>query len=303
MTTTIPMTTTTRVAAAAGCLLVALIPAAHAADTALLRLERSSAGDRNALIAAGVVLVAETEDALLAVGPPSSVESAAAAAGLAARVVDPDPEASEFALAGLRPGWSEVDLLACGEVVARGRDWLLLRGSGFAAPECRESPGWFLRILDMAPLAPTPEAPAWASRRQTPLPLVQEMVNQVDTAFVLGHWSAISESPGWTTRHSRSQGCFDAADYVHGLFSGLGLDAVLQPYRTDYAPNVIGTIPGRTIPDEVAIAIAHLDDLPSSGLAPGADDNASGTAMVTALAEIMSGYCFERTVKLIAVTG
>ncbi|HSN55093.1 MAG TPA: M20/M25/M40 family metallo-hydrolase, partial [Candidatus Sulfomarinibacteraceae bacterium] len=155
----------------------------------------------------------------------------------------------------------------------------------------------------MAPLAPTPESPPWASRRQTPSPLVQEMVDRVDTAFVLGHWSAISESPGWTTRHSRSQGCFDAADAVHGLFSGLGLDTGYQFHTSGYAPNVIGTIAGRTVPEEVAIAIAHLDDLPSSGLAPGADDNASGTAMVTALAEIMSGYCFERTVKLIAVTG
>ncbi len=66
---------------------------------------------------------------------------------------------------------------------------------------------------------------------------------------------------------------------------------------------MIGTLPGKTDPDKVYIMIGHLDDLPSSGNAPGADDNASGSATVTALAEIMSDYGFAYTVKFLAVTG
>jgi len=276
---------------------------AGAADPALVRIDRATDHDRNALIANGAVLIAETEDAFLALGPPEEVESIAASVSLASEVVDLFPAGATFALAGLRKGWGEADLRVCGEVVARGRDWLLLRGGGFASPECRESSGWFLHVLDMEALAPSPEPPPWADVRFTPLPLVQEMVDQVDTPFALAHWSALSQSPTWSTRYSLSQGCFDATVYVHDLFTGFGLDTSYQLHTGSYAPNVIGTIPGRTLPDEVVIAIGHLDDLPSSGTAPGADDNASGSAMVTALAEVMSGYCFDRTVKLITVTG
>jgi hypothetical protein len=136
-----------------------------------------------------------------------------------------------------------------------------------------------------------------------PDPLVQEMVDMVDTPTAMAHWTAIAESPTWTTRYSPSQGCEEAAAYIHDLFTGLGLQTEYQHHTSNYADNVIGTLRGMTEPDKVYIAIGHLDDLPSSGPAPGADDNASGTAMVTALAEVMSGYCFDRTVKFIAVTG
>ncbi len=83
----------------------------------------------------------------------------------------------------------------------------------------------------------------------------------------------------------------------------LGLDTEYQHYSSTYADNVVGTLVGATEPDQVYIAIGHIDDLPSSGSAPGADDNASGTAMVTAAAEAMACYHFARTVKFIAVTG
>jgi len=113
----------------------------------------------------------------------------------------------------------------------------------------------------------------------------------------------MSESTGWTTRHSTSQGCVDAAAYVHTLFSSFGLATEYQHHTSGHAENVIGSITGSVEPEKIYIAIGHLDDLPSSGLAPGADDNASGTAMVTALAEVMSDYCFVRTTRFIAVTG
>ena len=66
---------------------------------------------------------------------------------------------------------------------------------------------------------------------------------------------------------------------------------------------MIGTITGHTHPEQVVIVIGHIDDVPSSGVAPGADDNASGAATVVSAAQAMAPYTFEKTVKLIAVTG
>ncbi|MCP4897013.1 MAG: M28 family peptidase [bacterium] len=277
---------------------------AGAHDFSVVQIDRLSNDDRNAMIASGLTLIAETNDALLAVGPSAEIERAAATRALPTSVVDDEAGSGTFALVGLRPGWTESDLESCGRLIARGDDWLLLKAESFATLQCSESPGWFLRVLDLDPLQPiTQPTAARAPRIMAPIPLIQEMVDQTDTGFSLAHWAALSESPNWTTRVSSSQGCVDAAGYVHNLFSNLGLVTEYQHHTNNYADNVIGTLPGITLPDQVVIAIGHLDDLPSSGLAPGADDNASGTAMVTAVAEVMSGYCFDRTVKFLAVTG
>ena len=277
---------------------------AAADERLLIRIDKNSDLDRNALIEDGVTLVAETEDALLAIGAVAEINRAAAARSLTAEIVaEATEDGASFALVGLQPGFTEIDLLACGEVISRGDGWLLIQGTTLTTSGCLDSSGWFLRVLDLDPLAPIKPPPDVEPGRLLPNPLVQEMVDRVDGALTLSHWSALSESISWTTRHSRSQGCVDAASYVHDQFTSYGLGAEYQHHTDGYADNVIGTRLGLTEPDKVYIAIGHLDDLPSSGPAPGADDNASGTAMVTALAEIMSDYCFARTTKFIAVTG
>jgi len=70
-------------------------------------------------------------------------------------------------------------------------------------------------------------------------------------------------------------------------------------------PSVIATITGTTNSSEVVIVGGHLDSInlssPSSGRAPGADDNASGIAVVTETlrAIIASGFKPKRTIKFI----
>jgi leucyl aminopeptidase len=60
---------------------------------------------------------------------------------------------------------------------------------------------------------------------------------------------------------------------------------------------------GTLTPDVIVLITAHLDDMPSGGRAPGADDNASGSVGVMLAAEIMSQYRFERTVRFVFFTG
>jgi len=102
----------------------------------------------------------------------------------------------------------------------------------------------------------------------------------------------------------------------NGSVDGKGYDFVLQtsqslhygsnieedPYGTN-RKNLILTIPGQTTPNQIVGASAHLDDVPASGVAPGADDNASGSVMLLEVARLFRQFRFQRTVKIMFFTG
>lgn len=67
--------------------------------------------------------------------------------------------------------------------------------------------------------------------------------------------------------------------------------------------NVIATMSGASFSSEFVYVVAHIDNMPKTGFAPGADDNASGSAAVLALAEIMQGHVFARTIRFALFTG
>ena len=95
--------------------------------------------------------------------------------------------------------------------------------------------------------------------------------------------------------------------YLYEYLKGLGtLDSVkyaswsLDGYT---GRNVIGELTGTTRPSEIILLTAHMDDMPYGNLAPGADDNASGTAAVMMAARILGRYNFERTIRFVFFTG
>lgn len=72
--------------------------------------------------------------------------------------------------------------------------------------------------------------------------------------------------------------------------------------------NLIVTLPGSSLPNEVIVLSAHLDSIVvregnALEAAPGADDNATGVATLLEAARLFSGYQFERTIKIIFFTG
>lgn len=67
--------------------------------------------------------------------------------------------------------------------------------------------------------------------------------------------------------------------------------------------SVIATLPGTTRPEEIVLVTAHVDSYSETARAPGADDNASGSAAVLAFARIMDQYRFERTIRFVLFTG
>jgi hypothetical protein len=69
--------------------------------------------------------------------------------------------------------------------------------------------------------------------------------------------------------------------------------------------NLILTLPGETQPDEIVILSAHLDSTSEQPtvLAPGAEDNGSGSATLIEAARLFRTVRFERTIQIIWFTG
>lgn len=109
-----------------------------------------------------------------------------------------------------------------------------------------------------------------------------------------------------STRHTNAKPTLNRArDFCYEFFAALGLNPQRQSWNlagySDF--NIVATQPGAVTPDEQVLIVAHLDDMPSSGRAPGADDNASGSCAVLAAAAMLSQYQFARTIRYVLFTG
>ncbi len=148
-------------------------------------------------------------------------------------------------------------------------------------------------------------------------PLVAGMISQVTQTAVYNYEAQftgqtsvlVGGSPYTFTTRNTSSGTpiQKATQYVYERLQALGLNTTYHNWSSSYCSlsnrNVIGERPGQVTPNEIVVISAHLDDMPSSGAAPGADDNASGAVGVLMAAEILSGYPFERTLRFVFFTG
>jgi hypothetical protein len=146
-----------------------------------------------------------------------------------------------------------------------------------------------------------------------PDPLIHSMVSQVVSPTVTqyvgglsGEWSVeIGGEPYTiTTRHTDSiTPVQKATQFVGEHLDSLGLDVEYHEWEAGRPPNVIGELTGLTDPDDIYIICAHLDDRPSGPVAPGADDNASGSAAVLIAADILTQYQWGSTLRFALWTG
>ncbi len=132
------------------------------------------------------------------------------------------------------------------------------------------------------------------------------------TAELSGEWPAIIGGEPYTisTRFTNSiTPIQQATRYAWEWMAGAGIAVDYHPWSAGgYSNrNVVAVITGTIRPDEIVMAVAHLDSLSPAEtrmtLAPGADDNASGSAAVLTMARIFSRYSFSRTLRLALFTG
>lgn len=289
-----------RIPAAAAVLLLAF-PAG--ASDLLIRLERRAADDLARLRAAGHPVVHETLGALFLEGDEAALD-AARAAGFQARVLDDRAGISDYLQVGTRPDSDLEAVRRFGAEIWAEENWRLLRVPRGAPldrlPEARVFVGRLAhRPFDLPANAPV----RTRAGNDAPNPLIQKMVAAVASADVDAYWTDLVTNPPTNSRYSTSAGATNAANYVASKFGAMGLPSQFQTYSTSNAPNVIGTHAGGVTPGRVYVVLGHLDDLPFWGVAPGADDNASGSVTVLESAKVMSCWGFKSTVKFITVTG
>jgi peptidase M28-like protein len=91
-----------------------------------------------------------------------------------------------------------------------------------------------------------------------------------------------------------------AADYIAGSLRSLGYEMEEHLFPDNGRPfrNVIATRRGLHYPQERVVVLAHYDTVAGT---PGADDNASGVAVLLEMARVLAQFRFERTIHFIGV--
>lgn len=121
-------------------------------------------------------------------------------------------------------------------------------------------------------------------------------VNQL-TERLSRHVWVLAEEIG--ERHVENPGSLQqAADYIEAEFNRAGLPPQRQVYDRDYR-NIVAEIKGTVSPDEIILIGAHYDTV---WLSPGADDNASGVAVLLELARMLVSRRFEKSMRFVAFT-
>jgi hypothetical protein len=151
----------------------------------------------------------------------------------------------------------------------------------------------------------------------TPDPRVAAMLGQVTTQAITDRTAELSgEVPTTvggapvtiTSRYTYSGTPVQkAGQYVGERMQALGLGVEYHVWGTSGTPstypNVIGQRTGTTNPNDIYIIGGHLDNLPSSGLAYGADDNGSGSVATLLAAQILTQYEWSCTLRFAFWTG
>lgn len=272
----------------------------------LVRIERQQLEDAAILVGQEIPVVLELQSGLFATLDASQRERLEQIKRHAVRI-DAGSEGWDYLLVPLTQHRPLETLGAFGVVVWVEENLAFLRVHRNLPLPAELEPGCFgTTRLRRAPLE-APRLDRAASRRQqdgaTPDPLVQQIVSRVDNAQIQTVWQDITSNPPHGTRYTTSAGCDAASQYCFNRYSNLGYAPQFHEWNADHAPNVVAEIPGATHPERIYILVGHLDDLPSSGTAPGADDNGSGTVTVLEGARVMNCHSYRNTVRFLNVTG
>jgi hypothetical protein len=178
--------------------------------------------------------------------------------------------------------------------------------------------GWLGRATPQRALEAASEVGASASPAGAALlpdPRVAALMTQITTGTVVAYERTLTgEEPvivggrpyTLTTRNSYSgEPISQATRYVYERFQELGLDVAFHAYTWsgNHWRNVIAERPGSRRPDEIYLITAHLDDMPLGPVAPGADDNASGSSAVLVAAGLLGQLDLDCTLRFVLFTG
>jgi hypothetical protein len=299
-------------AAAAAGSLVSAPPPTSAPEKALVKIEKRDLARVPAAVLQDLQGIAELGRSWLMVAADDEL-GALADRRIPFEVLDVGPAGKAYFLVFMKkPGRDEV-LRTYGEVRVLDDD-VSLFWSG--TQEAREilPPEFEVAAISLDDRVPVPRAgrigkgpvraEAFLRRAVAAEAPISEMVARVSKDALA---SFISSLQGFQTRYASTASCESSGAFLLNHFSSLGVAAgfdsfTFPPSSNAYATrNVVATIPGKSSADRIVILGAHYDSYSNDkyNLAPGADDNGSGTAALMEMAKILAGYEFDFTLKFI----
>ena len=281
--------------------------------TALLQVFVPDASAMQRFAATGLPAYTSMNGFLLT-GATASRQTLLDAAGLEYSLLDEDMRGGQYYLAYLRSGQLSPAWEDYGQLLLTGASYALLRSTPEATARLA-STGIGFRAVTLSP-KPLPDREAEADifpEVVVPDPLVQAIIDQVTESEIYDLTAGLSGVTPVTiggspytiaTRYTYSgESIQKATQYAGETLSSLGLAVDYHTWEIGTPPNVIGRMPGLVTPRNIYIIGGHLDDMPTGLLAPGADDNASGSVATLLAAKIFSQYYNGCTLRFALWTG
>ncbi len=285
-----------------------IVPTRLADDRVLLSIDRIQPVGVPPAILAALSPVVELRTVWV-VSAPSSAVRRLQRLGVSLRVLD--PPAGNTVLHLVRARLAD----PARELPANARAWPLEEGLWLVAAAAGLTRDQLPADASFEPLAGSVNVPVVietpgpsavlrrpASASVAPDARVQSLIAQVSRDRLAAH---IQDLESFQTRYATTGSARAAAETVFRHFADVGVAVQTEEFVSGgvTVSNVIATIPGRVSPNQVVIVGAHYDSFARTVFlttAPGADDNASGTAGVMEMARILAGQAFDFTVRLIA---
>lgn len=148
---------------------------------------------------------------------------------------------------------------------------------------------------------PTLKAYPKITAKYTYIP-TKEIIDMLSKVSLKDYKNNIQALQNFKTRYYDTEGGKKAAEFIYKYFKNLGLQTESQSFSiyNVKTQNIIATQHGVSDPSSIVIIGAHYDSYSYDiNNAPGADDNASGTAAVMEAARILKNYQFDFTIKYI----
>ena len=133
-------------------------------------------------------------------------------------------------------------------------------------------------------------------------PQIQALVNDVEIDTMWTNLNYLQTHQRFTS----NSGSLVTANYLKTYMKTMGFDSVYfqnytMPGSSFVSPNIIGIKFGEVIPDSIFLACGHWDAYTS--MAPGADDNGSGTVSVLEAARVLLQQNYKKTLKFCLFSG
>jgi hypothetical protein len=201
-------------------------------------------------------------------------------------------------------------------VVALNDEYAILAANDAQARQLDELGIHRERLIHIAPTAHEPRDLDARSTNKADAQTKAQIVDSVSESVITTYMRELSGDQVFVlngilratdNRYTHSVEHLIAADYIQDRLENMGYTVMRQEFVVagTTTQNVIAVKTGTLYPDEIVVVGAHYDSISEnpSNKAPGAEDNASGTASVMHLAEIFTGYETERTIHFIAFGG